>query len=67
MGLIASRNGYLMPAAAYDGGGVWRSLDAVLNSAQSTLIATVLSSTLIGVLKMPADAVQGDLVYDQRI
>lgn len=67
MFLISSRNGYLMPSGAYDGGGVFRSFDAVLNAAESTLLATANSSTVLAVLKMPADAVQDEIVYDQRI
>jgi len=67
MELMASRNGYLMPRGAYDGTNTWRSFDTTTVSAESALQATAGRSTLIGILKLPADAVQGDIVYDQRI
>lgn len=65
--LMASRNGYLMPTGAYDGGGVWRTFDVVGVGSESTLLAVAASATIMGLLKMPADAVQDELVYDQRI
>ena len=64
--LYASKNGYLTSALAADDANssaqLWEQGD--LHAA-----ATVPSAfpTLIGVVKMPPDATQGDLVYDQRI
>jgi hypothetical protein len=63
--LHASRNGYLMPSGAIDGGGTFRSFLNAANSAE--LEHGLAASTLIGILKMPADAVMNKLVYDQRI
>ena len=65
--LYASRNGYLTNAVAADFTNnttdqTWEAGD--LDSAATTPRAM---PTLIGVVKMPPDAVQGDLVYDQRI
>jgi len=63
--LHASRNGYLMPAGAIDGGGTFRSFLNAANSAE--LEHGLAASTVIGILKMPADSVMNELVYDQRI
>lgn len=64
--LIASRNGYLMPATAINTAG-----GAVVVTDDANLAAMVehgnAASTVIGILKMPADSVQNELVYDQRI
>jgi hypothetical protein len=65
--LICSRNGYLMPRLMIDGGGNVRDLDRNLNALESTLAAGNGLGTLIAILKMPADAVQNEIVYDQRI
>lgn len=65
--LICSRNGYLMPRWMIDAGGTARDLDVVLNALESTILASAGSGTVIGILKMPADAVQNEIVYDQRI
>jgi hypothetical protein len=62
--LIASRNGYLMPNRVYSGG-AWASIDIAGISAEVAGGAS--ASTTIGILKMPPDAVQTELVYDQRI
>jgi hypothetical protein len=59
--LFASRNGYLTNAIA---------ADYAVNTAEQCYegnSATFNVCTLIGILKMPADATQGELVYDQRI
>jgi len=61
--LIASRNGYLMPVL--DGSDGTTSLDNAANAAEVEHGFTV--STVIGILKMPADSVQNEIVYDQRI
>jgi len=63
MGLIASRNGYLMPNL--DSAGA--SFDAQTTAAESEHAAANDSSTLLAILKMPADAVQNEIVYDQRV
>jgi len=62
--LIASRNGYLMPHFAWDGAAL-QDLDIAAWSAE--VEHGLAASTVIGVLKMPADATQNELVYDQRI
>lgn len=63
--LIASRNGYLMPREAVDGGGTVRSLDDAANAAEVEHGAS--ASTTIALLKAPADSDFNELVYDQRI
>jgi len=66
--LIASRNGLLTPAEQLNGAGAAIvSCDDVTIAAQSFVRNTDNSSDLIAVLKMPPDAVQTELVYDQRI
>lgn len=65
MALVASRNGYLMPAVVNVGGLV--NLDIVAMTAESFVLATASSATRIGVVKMPPDSVQTEVVYDQRI
>lgn len=61
--LIASRNGFLMPSI--DGSDGVTSLDNAGNASQVANGQTV--STQIGLLKMPADAEQSEIVFDQRI
>lgn len=63
--LIASRNGYLMPRTTIDGAGAVASIDIAAISAEVEHGRT--ASTTIGILKMPADSTQNELVYDQRI
>lgn len=65
--LIASRNGYLMPRNMLTGGGALVSLDQTEIAAQSEHAGAAGSSTLIGVLKVPADSTLNEIVYDQRI
>ena len=65
-GLYASRNGYLTNAIAADFTNnttdqTWEQGDLDAAGTPRT------DPTLIGVVKMPPDATQGDLVYDQRI
>jgi hypothetical protein len=64
--LLASRNGYLMPARVYSGG-VYVTIDVANHSAEVANGATAGASTVIGILKMPPDSVQTEIVYDQRI
>jgi len=66
MNLIASRNGYLTPQTVITAG-VLDLADQPAIAAESYSLNAAGSSTVIGVLKMPADAVQNELVYDQRI
>lgn len=61
--LIASRNGYLMPSI--DGSDGVTSLNNAANAAQ--IANSQSTSTTIGVLKMPSDSVQAEIVFDQRI
>lgn len=64
--LIASRNGYLMPRRAVNtAGNAVESLDVAAIAAEVEHGHT--ASTTIGVLKMPADSVQNEIVFDQRI
>lgn len=64
--LIASLNGYLMPARVWTGAAN-ASADLVTVAFQSGVINVAASSTVIGILKMPADSVQNEIVFDQRI
>jgi len=62
MGLMASRNGFLIPTLDSAGG----ALDASASfSSEVTNGASV--ATTIAILKMPADSVQNEIVFDQRI
>ena len=65
--LHASRNGYLMPAGAIDGGGTFQSFLVAEMAAEVEHGLSAAQSTVIGILKMPADSVMNELVYDQRI
>lgn len=59
--LWASRNGYLTNAIA---------ADYAVNASEQVYEgnpATFNVATMMGIVKMPPDATQGDLVYDQRI
>jgi len=67
MRLISSRHGYLMPAEQVSAAPAIESTDDVQTAAQSFVAGTDNSSTTIGILKMPPDATQTELVYDQRI
>lgn len=64
--LIASRNGYLMPRTAQN-----TALAAVVSLDVATMAAEVehglASSTTLGILKMTADSVENELVFDQRV
>ena len=65
--LVASRNGYLMPALSLnDAGLAYVAIgDDAGNAAEVEHGHT--HPTIIGILKMPADAVQNEIVFDQRI
>lgn len=67
MRLISSRNGFLMPAEQVVAGPAISSTDSQAVAAQSFVAGADNQSTIIGILKMPPDAVQTELVYDQRI
>lgn len=63
--IIASRNGYLIPRL--DGSDGTTSFDNAGNASDVEHGATAGTSTLIGILKMPADSVQPEIIFDQRI
>ena len=65
--LIASRNGYLMPHWVLGLNGVAYDADIVAVSAESYVLNSAGTATHLGVLLMPPDSVQTELVYDQRI
>ena len=62
--LVASRNGYLMPNFDVTN---TDSLDEADITAEAEHSGTADSSTIIAILKMPADSVQNEIVFDQRI
>jgi hypothetical protein len=62
--LVASRNGYLIMRQTTQTGAVV-SLDVASTTSQVANGAT--ASTTIGILKMPPDSEQFELVYDQRV
>lgn len=64
--LIASLNGYLMPARVWTGAAN-ASADLVTTALQSAVVNTAGVSTTIAVLRMPADSAQPEIVFDQRI
>ena len=66
--LISSRNGFLMPQKQLNAGAAAIiSCDSIAAAAQSFVANANNSSTVIGVLKMPPDSTQNELVFDQRI
>lgn len=73
--LVASRNGFLMPALVMAGGAITslNPADANANASEVFISATaaagaaIVGATVVGVLKMPADSAQNELIYDQRI
>jgi hypothetical protein len=62
MTLMASVNGYLTPAVDSAGASL-----AATNMSLEQVNAAPGGTTILGVLKMPADSVQTEIVYDQRI
>jgi hypothetical protein len=66
--LVASRNGYLMSRWNYnDAVAALIDCDVAAVTAESYVYAAATQATIIGILKMAPDAVQTELVYDQRI
>lgn len=66
--LTASRNGYLQSKWTANAAGVLVDQGGtVACSAETFVTAVAQTETIIGVLKMAPDAVQTELVYDQRI
>lgn len=65
--LISSVNGYIMPRDQLVGG-VVTSLDIASTCAAESFVTAVNgTSTLLGVLKMPPDSVQNEIVFDLRV
>lgn len=62
MGLMASRNGYLIPAQNAAG-----ATAATTASFSSEVTNGAASATIIAILRMPADSTQNEIVFDQRI
>jgi len=62
--LVASVNGLLMPSETLSGGAIV-TIDAAARSLE--LANGNAASTIMGVVKMPADAVQDEILYDQRV
>lgn len=72
MQLIASRNGYLMPRYTNQTGAtiildIATNSSEVANGETAYTVAVHQGSTTLGMLKMPPDSEQFELVYDQRI
>jgi len=65
--LISSRNGFLTPSEVIGTDGGIDNCDVQAIAAESFVNAADDSSTLIGIVKMPPDATQNEVVYDQRI
>lgn len=65
--LVASRNGYLMPNRTLNDAGVALVVPGADNLNAAEVEHGHAASTFIGILKMPADAIQPEVVYDQRI
>lgn len=68
--LVASRNGYLTSAQGFLAAGetaIQNSHCANLVNAGTLVLLNSDTDVLIGVLKMPFDATQDEIVYDQRI
>jgi len=62
-GLIASRNGYLIPELDGSDG-----ITTFANATNSSEIAnSVAAATELAILKMPADSEQAEIVFDQRV
>jgi hypothetical protein len=60
---MASRNGYLMPAMDSANADI----SAVADVGAEAKNAVILPTYVLGILKMPADSVQPEIVFDQRI
>ena len=64
LSLVASRNGYLMPNFDVDN---TDSLDEADITAEAEHAGAADVSTILAILKMPADSVQNEIVFDQRV
>lgn len=62
MGLMASRNGYLIPSEDSAGASLAATADF-----SSEVTNGAASATIIAILRMPADSTQPEIVFDQRI
>lgn len=62
MGLMASRNGYLIPSQGSAGANL-----ATTAAWSSEVTNGASSATIIAILRMPADSTQPEIVFDQRI
>jgi hypothetical protein len=66
--LVASRNGYLiMRATTQTGAYISLDIATITSEVANGTTAGTTASTTIGVLKMPPDSEQFELVYDQRM
>lgn len=65
--LMASRNGYIMPTQVIGGDGGIDNCDVQAMTAESFVHAANGSATIIGIVKMPPDSTQNEVVFDQRI
>ena len=65
--LVGSRNGYLMPTQSIGADGNLDATDLIAITAESFVQNANTRATTIGLVKMPPDATQTEVVYDQRI
>ena len=65
--LISSRNGFIMPTEVIGLDGVRYNADIATVSAESFVQNAASSATRLGVVKMPPDAVQTEVVFDLRV
>ena len=61
--LMASRNGYLMPAVDSANANISTNVNVGAEAKNTVILPTY----VLGILKMPADSVQPEIVFDQRI
>lgn len=64
--LLASRNGYIMPASMVAGGAV-QDFNVAVTSAECFARTAAAQATILGIVKMPPDSTQTEVVYDQRV
>ena len=67
MFLMASRNGLFMPTEGIGIDGARDNFDVIAMSAESFVQNAYSQATVLGVVKMPPDAAQTEIVYDQRL
>lgn len=67
VGLIASRNGLLMPRRTLTGAGLAYDADIQAITAESFVQGADGRATEIGLIKMAPDATQAEVVFDQRL